>query len=247
MTMAKQKIDSLEEARNSLDYFNGGVPALGYFELQADKLAELVSSSKEAKLTGINLVAEVSLIGLAAYFEAFCKAHFASLINICPEILRNFLERRRDATVRLSHILTVRQGLGYKLGNVISEEYDFGSAKEINRLYQDLLRITPFSTKDAKKYSRFLSDRNLLVHHGGVFTYSYSVQRFAHLTAPGLPHWDSLVVGKKEFNHWKSFVVGMATKIATTSQSALEGFFASENRRPSTEQDSAIRMLGSSK
>lgn len=119
--MTQGKIDSFEGMRNSLDYFIGGVPALGYFELQADKLAELVCSSKEAKLTRLNLIAEVSLIGLAAYFEAFCKAHFASLINICPEILKNFLERRRDAAVSLSHILAVWRELGFKLGNVISE------------------------------------------------------------------------------------------------------------------------------
>lgn len=244
--MAKKKIDSLDGMRNSLDYFIGGVPALGYFELQADKLTELVSSSKEAKLTALNLVAEVSLIGLAAYFEAFCKAHFASLINICPEILRNFLERRRDATVSLSHILTVRRELGFKLGNVISEDYDFGSAKEINRLYQDLLRITPFSARDAKKYSRFLSDRNLLVHHGGVFTYAYSSQRSANRVAPGQLHLDSLIIGKKEFDDWKSFIVGMATKIATTTQSAMEGFFARENLTPTPEQTRAIRALGSS-
>jgi hypothetical protein len=198
----KKKIGSMDDTRNPLDYFVAGVPALGYFELQADKLAELVSSSKEAKLAGLNLVAEVSLIGLAAYFEAFCKAHFASLINICPEILRNFLERRRNATVSMSHILTVRGELGFKLGNVISEEYDFGSAKEINGLYQDLLRITPFSTKDAKKYSQFLSDRNLLVHHGGVFTYTYSSQRFANRANPGPPHFDSLIIGEKEFHLW---------------------------------------------
>lgn len=46
---------------------------------------------------------------------------------------------------------------------------------------------------------------------------------------------------------WNFFVVGMATKIATTSQSALEGFFAKENRRPTPEQNRAIRMLGCSK
>jgi hypothetical protein len=68
----EERIDSLESMRNPLDYFIGGVPALGYFELQADKLTELVNSSKEAKLTRLNHTTEVSLIGLAAYFEAFC-------------------------------------------------------------------------------------------------------------------------------------------------------------------------------
>jgi len=245
--MAKQKTDSLQEIKNSLDYFNGGVPALGYFEMQADNLAGLVRSTKKGKLSRLNQVAEVALIGLCAYFESFCKAHFASLINICSEILRNFVERRKNATITLRHVVAIRGEVTTKLGNLISEEYDFGSAKEINGLYQDLLRITPFSANEAKKYSRFLSDRNLLVHHGGVFTYNYSSQRFTNRTAPGLPHWDSLVIGQKEFDHWNFFMVGMATKIATTSQSALEGFVARENLTTTPEQTKAIRMLGSSR
>jgi len=243
----KRKIDRLEAWKSSLDYFIGGVPALGYFEMQADNLAGLVKSSKRDKLSRLNQVAEVSLIGLCAYFEAFCKAHFASLINICPETLRNFVERRKNATVSLKHIVTIRGEVTTKLGNLISEDYDFGSTKEINGLYQDLLRITPFSANEAKKYSHFLSDRNLLVHHGGVFTYNYSSQRFADRTAPGLPHWDSLVIGQREFDHWNSFVVGMATKIATTSQSAVKEFVVREKLTTNSEQTKAIGMLGSSR
>jgi hypothetical protein len=245
--MPKKKADSLAGKVYTLDYFIGGVPALGYFELQADKLHELATSSKEAKLAGLNYIAEVSLIGLAAYFEAFCKAHFASLINICPEILKNFVERRKNATVSLSHILSIGGEVTLKLGNVISEEYDFGSAKEINGLYQDLLRITPFSAKDAKKYSQFLSDRNLLVHHGGVFTHTYSSQRFGNRKALSRLHLDSLIIGKKEFDDWEVFIVGIATMIATTTQSAIEGFFVRENLIPTPEQQRAFRMLGSSK
>jgi hypothetical protein len=246
--MAKQKKSkSVEGWKSPLDFFIAGVPALGVFEMQAIHLAGLVRSAKKDNLNRLNIVAEVALIGLCAYFEAFCKAHFASLINICPETLRNLVERRTNATVSLKHIVTIRREIGTKLGNLISEEYDFGSAKEINGLYQDLLRISPFSAHEAKKYSRFLSDRNLLVHHGGVFTYKYSSQQFAQRTAPGLPHWDSLVIGQEEFDHWNYFVVGMATKIATTSQSALEGFIARENLTTTPEQTKAIRALGSSR
>jgi len=243
----KRKINDSEGWQNSLDFFIGGVPALGYFEMQSDHLARLVKSSKKDKLSRLNEVAEVALIGLCAYFEAFCKAHFASLINICPETLRNLLERRKNATISLRHVVTIRGEVATRLGSLMSEEYDFGSAKEINALYQDLLRITPFSANEAKKYSRFLGDRNLLVHHGGVFTYNYASQRFARRTAPGLPHLDSLVIGQKEFDSWNSFVLGIATKIATTSQSALEGFIAREKLTTSPEQTGAIRMLGSSR
>jgi hypothetical protein len=56
-----------------------------------------------------------------------------------------------------------------------------------------------------------------------------------------------LIIGKKEFNHWNSFVVGIATKIATTTQSAMEEFLAKENLTPTHEQNRGIRALGSSR
>jgi hypothetical protein len=229
--------------RNALECFIAGVPPLGYFELEVSHLAALVKSSRKDKFSSLNPTAEVALIGLSAYFEAFCKAQFAALVNICPQILENFIEKRQNATVSLKHVLAMQvQGKG-KLGSVISEDHDFGSAKEINGLYQDLLRITPFSTKEAKDYARLLCDRNLLVHHGGVFTLRYSSQRFVRQTAPGLAHWDSLVVGKKEFGRWKVFIVGMAKKIAVASRTALKEFVIRERIKLSAEQKKARAML----
>lgn len=228
---------------NALDYFVAGVPPLGNFQLEIEHLDALVGSSKEGDLTGLNPTAEVSLIGLSAYFEAFCKAHFAALVNICPETLKNFVERRQNATVNLRNIMSMRGQVASRLGNLISEEHDFGSAREINGMYQDLLRITPFSASEANDYAKFLSDRNLLVHHGGVYTFRYSSQRFVRRTAPGLAHWDSLVVGKNEFRRWRSFLLRMAKKIATTSRTALNDLVARERMRLSAEQKRAIGML----
>ncbi len=238
---------SLTTTLNALDHFIADVPPLGYFELEVEQLVTLVNSSIEDKISPLNSTAEVCLIGLSAYFEAFCKSHFAALINICPEILSNFVQRRQNATLSLIHILHLRDHIERKLGNLISEEYDFGSANEINKLYNDLLRITPFSTKEAKKYANFLGDRNLLVHHGGVYTFKYSAQRFARRAVPGVPHWDSLVVGKKEFSRWESFLTGMANKIADTSRLALQEFINRHKLGTRLNQRKAIALLGSSK
>lgn len=238
-----QKSETLEDVRHALDYFIGGVLAFGYFEMQVENLVTLVDSSKQDKWSPLNLAAEVSLIGLSAYFEAFCKAHFAALTNICPAIIGNFVERRPNATLRLRSLLSARAEIASKLENLISEEYDFGSAREINGMHQDLMRITPFSVNDAKKYAQFLSDRNLLVHHGGVYTYTYSAQRFARRTVRGLVHWDSLVIGKKEFTHWKSFVFAIAQKIASTSRTALQEFATREKIKLNGEQKKALAML----
>jgi hypothetical protein len=226
----------------ALDFFVAGVPAHGYFEMQVAGLRKLVRPSRG--LSGLNQTAEVCLIALSAYFEAFCKAEFAAVINICPTILRNFVERRKDAKLDLHNVLAMLGQMESKLGNLLSEGYDFGSAKDINALYSDLLRITPFSQDEKKKYQRFLSDRNLLVHHGGVYTFEYAAQRFTERTAPGMPHWSSLVVNKQHHERWAIFLLAMAQKIAATSREALEKFVESEGIVLTPEQKRAVKFLG---
>jgi plasmid maintenance system antidote protein VapI len=85
-------------------------------------------------------VAEVCLIGLAAFFEAFCKDQFASIINICPETLSRFVAKRNTVTVELADLLLILPTTS-RLGFVLAEKYDFGSAKEVNSLYSDLLGV----------------------------------------------------------------------------------------------------------
>jgi hypothetical protein len=62
------------------------------------------------------------------------------------------------------------------LGFLLAEKYDFGTPKRINALFNALLKITPFGREDAKRYAALLRDRNLLVHHGGVYTLAYLEQ-----------------------------------------------------------------------
>jgi hypothetical protein len=101
----RKKVEDLQPVPNALDYFVGGVPPLGYCQLEVEHLDALVGSSKEHELTNLNHTAEVCLVGHSAHFEAFCKAQFAALVNICPEILKNFVERRYDATRQRSGLL----------------------------------------------------------------------------------------------------------------------------------------------
>jgi hypothetical protein len=227
------------EAMKALDYFTAGMPAHSYFELEVSGLKKLV---QEFDLhTGLNQSAEVCVIALAAYFEAFCKAQFAAVINIYPKIVRNFVEKRKSVNLDLRNFLTMMYGgdsfvvFDHRLGYLLSEDYDFGSAKDINLLYYDLLRITPFSGSEKKKYEKFLNDRNLLVHHGGIHTFKYLNQQFRARTAPGLPHWTSLVVTRQDFDGWAAFLERMAHKIASTSRQALEefaeGFFTPEQSK----------------
>ena len=77
--MSRNEIDAL-------DFFIAGVPPNVIFELDSKKIIELVASSTDPHLTS-NPIAELGLIGLAAYFEAFCKNQFAAIVNICPDTL----------------------------------------------------------------------------------------------------------------------------------------------------------------
>jgi len=85
------------------------------------------------------------------------------------------------------------------------------------------LGITLFSKDDQKEYGRFLSDRNLLVHHGGVFTLKYEGQRFQskQISVEGRRiHFDYLIVLKSDFFAWSEFLTDLARKMATTIRRA---------------------------
>jgi len=128
--MTNRRSTALQGVQDALNFFVGGVPPFGYLEIQIQGLSRLAGRSRSSY--GLNQTAEVCVIALAAYFEAFCKAQFAAVTNICPQILRNFIEKRKDATLDLRNVLHVLGALENKLGSVLSEAYDFGSAKAIN-------------------------------------------------------------------------------------------------------------------
>ena len=61
----------------------------------------------------------------------------------------------------------------------IAEQFDFGSARAINGIFLDLIGISPFSKAEASKYDQLLNDRNLLVHHAGIYTVRYASQKLS--------------------------------------------------------------------
>jgi hypothetical protein len=228
-----------------LQFFSGGVPALDYFLMQVDHLRELVDKSTVE--TGINVTAELCMIGLAAYFEAFCKNEFAAVINIVPEILNRFADKR-ECRITAKSLLHVLLELDHSLGFLISEEFDFGSAKAVNGLCQNLLNVTPFSKKETTKYAEFLNDRNLLVHHGGIYTAKYKGQKFVkkHARAEiyaGV-YFDSLVIRKVDVHKWADFLTRVAKKMGDATGAALLKFVASEGFSCDPERTKAIEGLG---
>ena len=197
--------------------------------MDIEKIDELVSASEddELEMADFNKIAEVCLIGLAAYFEAYCKNQFAALINICPQLLENFTVKRENVTINLKDIISMSTTIDYRLGCLLAEEYDFGSAKTINNLFFDLMGITLFSRKEAKRYGEFLEDRNLLVHHGGIYTLKYR-QRFQSKPDHSAVHWNSLIIGKRDFQKWSKFIHDLVKKINAASHRALEEFLKTQ-------------------
>jgi hypothetical protein len=223
-----------------LDYFIGGVPALDYFLLEVADIKKVAARSRTTH--GLDLLSELCLIGLAAHFEAYCKNTFAAIVNICPETLYRF-SGHRECSLPIRNLLRVLPTVRRALGFLLAEEYDFGSAKTVNSLFFDLLNVTPFSKDEAAAYSDFLNDRNLLVHHGGVYTQKYAGQRFATKSVSHRIHFDSLVVNKRDVRKWADFLTAMATKMGQISQKALDEFILENQIKCNSEKKRAVRAL----
>lgn len=225
-----------------LDFFASGVPAGIIYMSDSEELRKLVSMSTvpEGRL---NTLAEVSFIGLIAYFEAFCKNHFASLLNICPALILNLKKAGHDVKIGATSLLYFTEDIQHKLGFLISERYDFGAPQKINSLYQTILKVSPFSKDEEKRYDRALNDRNLLVHHGGIFTICYSEQNFAEKSIGEIAHWRSLMIGKKEFLAVADFLDEIVHKTATSTQNALVTFVKSESIELTKPQKEALEVF----
>lgn len=204
----------------NLDYFTGGLPPLAFLVMRIDEIQQLADTSKVE--SGLDFVSELCFIGLAAYFESFCKDQFSAIVNIVPKTLSAFSEVR-DCQLPISSLLHILSNVSTRLGFVITEQYDFGSAKLVNGLFNDLIKITPFSKDEAQSYTEFLRDRNLLVHHGGVYTLKYAFQKCDD-DVKSKTHFDSLVVNRTDIKKKSDFLLKIAKKIANASEKAVLEF-----------------------
>lgn len=225
----------------SLEYFVAGVPPFQLLEMKLEDVEGLLRRTRAGRST-LEPVAELCLVGLAAYFEAYCKDLFAAVVNICPELLGDFV-RRRDCGFTLAEVLHLMDGSAHRVGSVLSEHYDWGSAQSVNGLFGDLLRISPFSRDEAKKYSEFLNDRNLLVHHGGTYTFKYAAQKFPRKTLKRLVHWQSITVRASDVLAWIGFFRRLAAKTTLASRKSLERFVNENKVKLGKQRDRAMRLL----
>ncbi len=226
----------------TLDYFTGGLPAGMLFLGNVNQLKEVVANSKVEE-GHLNTSVEVCFIGLISYFESFCKSHFASLINICPQLLSNLKQSGQDVRIDATDIFKIGEHPEHKIGFLISEGYDFGTSRKVNAIFNAILKISPFSKDDAHRYDRILNDRNLIVHHGGIYTVRYNEQIFAKKQIGKRVHMDSLVIGKKYFFEQSEFLENIAIKTIKASQGALSDFMNSQGIQLTESQREAIDAL----
>jgi hypothetical protein len=103
------------------------------------------------------------------------------------------------------------------IGSLLAEKYDFGTPQSVNSLYRDLLAVTPFSQKEKRRYEAVLNDRNLVVHHGGIYTMRYARQKpFIERV-----HFDSLPVTPAVFLETAAFVDSIVQKMVRSTHSAV--------------------------
>ncbi len=160
--------------REYYTYFVGAVPAGAIHNVDCENIIELALEADTGSVK-FNTLLEISLMGVVSHTEAFFKNHFASIINIQPRLLEKL--NHPDITYTASEVHELMNCSNQQFGGFISEKIDFGSAKKINSIYYKLLDITLFSKKEIEKYSLIQKDRNLLVHHGGIFTRKYLAQK----------------------------------------------------------------------
>lgn len=209
------------------DLFVANLTPYELFSLHAGQMRDIVDRSEDIDAEGEILpdsAMEVCLIGLVAYFEAFCKHQFAALINICPTLLEQFADRRIQSSVKLKDIILLMSNLESQIGFVIAEQYDFGSPELINGLFRDLISVTPFSKEDARKFTQLLNNRHLLVHHAGIYTIKAATLQFSKDDLPENLFRNSIVVTRKDYFRWSDFLVEMVLKIVRSTANRLREF-----------------------
>lgn len=231
-----------EKGITPLDYFPGGIPPAQLFKMDYDELRDLVKSTKRQSWHESTFLG-LCLIGLVAYFEAFFKNEFGSLINIHPPLLTDFIKKRGDIKVNLTDIITFDYDVSNRIGFILSEQHDFGSAKTINGLYGDLIRVTPFSKREMERYNHILRDRNLLVHHGGIFTSRYRREQIHKRMLKERVFFDSLIIRKEDFSSNAEFLESIVIKTMRNCHKTLSYLIDHSSVSLTEEKKKAVHYL----
>ena len=136
-----------------------------------------------------------------------------------------------------------RDTLRYRIGFLIGQRLDFGTAKKINALYTAVIKTTPFGRSEANQFDRLLRDRNLIVHHGGTYTTSYIKQAFSEIDPEHRrPHGDTIEISVDKVVETAMFLKVIAHSTIVASSNKLRAMLSSENTM-TTELEKAIDAM----
>ena len=228
------------KAIRALDYFPCQAPPAALFK---SRINDLRGIAHLAETHHSSEILELIKIGMTAYFEAFCKDQFGSLISLAPSLVKNLAASGLDTSLDASLIVDDPQEFQLQLGFHIAEKHDFGTPKKINSLYKALIRISPFSSKAAAAYDAILHDRNLLAHHGGTFTTAYVKNAKASHKQTAKAFQDGIVLDTTQIYRDLDLIEDVAYSMAVNTHKALVAHIHDSSGRIGAEKKKALEFL----
>lgn len=132
----------------------------------------------------------------------------------------------------------------HKIGFILAEKFNFSSAKKINSLFASILKVCPFSKKEAKTYDDLLRDRNLIVHHHGTYTLTYLQQaKIITENQKDRAFFDSLVITNEYILDKVDFISDISYKLLKSSEIAIKEYLATHVTSLNEERENALKMM----
>lgn len=226
------------------------IRALEYFPCQAPPAALFKSRINDlrgiANLGGVNHsseILELVKIGLTAYFEAFCKDQFGSMICLSPSLIKNLAVAGHDTFVDAALMVDDPQEFERQVGFYIAEKYDFGTPSKINSHFKALIQVSPFSSKARVAYDAIIHDRNLLAHHGGTFTTSYVKNTKSPAKGAAKAFQDGIVLNTAQIKDDLDLVEKIAYSLTVNTHKALTAHIYHVGMRMGAEKKKALEFL----
>jgi hypothetical protein len=111
---------------DALDFFAGGVPASVLFQIATKNILKLMRNNDNAEAR--SSLPELCFIGLVAYFEAFCRDCFASILNLAPQLIQLLKNRSYEVRIDPMTVIEMKTELSFRLGFLVAEGLDFGTS-----------------------------------------------------------------------------------------------------------------------
>jgi hypothetical protein len=212
----------MKDEEGWLDFFAGGVPTPRYFQMTLEDIDGIAHTCPASD--GINRQLELCYVGLHCYFEAFLKEHFASILNIMPELLIRLREHSIDTSVDAVRVHLFADRLRSRLGFLVAEKLDFGTPRKVNAHFSTLLQITPIGKQDAERLEESLSIRNQIVHHGGTITSRFAEQVLKDSKLMDVAFWESITLTHDMHEETSRLISNLARGVAVSSMKAAKEY-----------------------